>query len=141
MLRAFLKASFLVFLAGLPTVSFADTFIVTSVENKQSLDLDQVISIFKGDVQKWESGKSIVLAVPDLASPEGEKMLEKIYGNSAKEYKKFWMQKVFKGEASNPPENKNGDSMKQFLKAYPDAIGILPGSLIDASVRKVIKID
>lgn len=139
-LRRGLSALFLA-MALLPAVAqAADVYVVTATENKQNLDLEEVKHIFLGDVTKWVSGKNIILAVPDLSSPEGEVMLEKLFGMSAKEYKKYWMQKVFKGEATNPPENKNGDSMKQFLKAYPDAIGILTGSQADG-MRKVVKVE
>ena len=133
----------LLFCTGLlPTVALAgDTFVVTSTENKQKIQDDDVKAIFLGDIHKWETGKEIVLVVPDLSSPEGEKLLEKVFAMSAKDYKKYWMQKVFKGEVTSPPENKNGDSMKQFLKAYPNAIGILPSALVDGSLRKVSKID
>ena len=141
MSRILQNVVFLLMMALMPTVLFADTFVVTSAENKQVLSASQVKSIFNGDIQKWDSGKSIVLVVPDLASPEGGQMLAGLFGFSARDYKKFWMQKVFKGEALGPPENKNGDSMKQFLKAYPNAIGILGGSFIDATMRKVSKVE
>ncbi len=121
--------------------SFADLWVVVASENKQTLDLEEIKKIFKGDVKKWDSGKSIVIVVPDTASKEGEIMLNKIYEMSAKKYTRYWIEKIFNGEASGTPENKNGDSMKEFIKAYPNAIGILRGNYIDGTIRGVLKLD
>ena len=140
-LKHAVNALFVIVALSSAAAQAADVYVVISAENKQKLDMEDVKHIFGGDERKWQSGKNVVLAVPDLSSPEGEKMLDKIFSLSAKDYKKYWMQKVFKGDATSPPENKNGDSMKQFLKAYPDAIGILSADQIDASLRKVLKLD
>ena len=133
--------SFLLACAAVSGVSLADTFAVTADANKQNIDMDALKKIFRGDVTKWDDGKAIVLVVPDLASPEGSTLLSKVYGMSTAEYKKFWMQKVFKGEAATPPESKAAGAMADFLKAYPNAIGILPAASAGAGLRKVLKID
>ena len=139
LLKRHLMTALLAF-SSLCGTAFADTYIVTAEANKQAIDLDAAKKIFKGDVTKWDDGKSIVIVVPDIASADGGVMLSKLYGMSDKEYKKYWMQKVFKGEVSNPPESKAAAAMVDFLKAYPNAVGVISGASANG-VRKVLKID
>jgi hypothetical protein len=55
--------------------------------------------------------------------------------------KKFWLQKMFKGEiASFPKTLSSAGSVKQFVGKVPNAISFLDSSLADAGV-KVLRVD
>lgn len=123
------------------TLTKADVYVVTAKENTQKLSMDDVQGFFKLEKQEWPDGKKIILAVPEIDSPEGAAMLSKIYDFSKEKYKKFWLERVFRGVVPSPPETKSGASLKEFLKSYPNAIGIIQGSQADASVNKALKLD
>ena len=132
-----------IFLASLTmsSPSLADIYIVTPSGNKEALDLGSIKEIFQANKQEWSDGKKVILVVPDVDSPEGKAMLEKVFGMTKEKFKKYWLGKLYRGEISALPENKTGDSMKQFLKSYPYAIGILQGSQVDGELRKAFKLD
>ncbi len=105
------------------------------------MTLDDIQAFFKLEKQEWSDGKKVILAMPEIDSPEGAAMLSKIYDFSKEESQKFWLERVFRGMVPSPPETKSGTSLKEFLKSYPNAVGILQGSQVDDSVNKAVKLD
>ncbi len=113
-----------------------DVAIVVNKDNPVSdLSLDMVVKFFKADKKRWENGGKVKLAVMPLSSPAGKTILAKIYKMSEKEYKKFWLKKVFKGDAVAPVKKGSASDILSFLTAEPNGLAFIPASNADASVK------
>ena len=126
---------------GVGVNAHADIWVVTNSANSETLDMAGVKDIFKVKRQQWKSGAKIVLVLPDDSSAESKVMRKKLYGLSKRKFKKFWLEKVYRGEIPGFPEKKNAAAMKVFIKNYPYSIGIVDAANIDSSMKKIVKLD
>jgi len=68
-------------------------------------------------------------------------VLEKIYGMSSNELKRFWLAKIYRGELTSFPKTFSSDgSVLRFVSQVPNAIGFIDAAMADGSV-KVLRID
>ncbi len=110
--------------------------IVANKDNPVSdVSLDRLIKYFKADKQRWENGGKIKLAVMPLSSPAGKTVLAKIYKMSEKEYKKFWLKKVFKGDAVAPARKSSVAEVLAFLASEINGLAFIPAGQADATVK------
>jgi ABC-type phosphate transport system substrate-binding protein len=108
------------------------------LSNVSSRELER---IFRQEKQHWDDGKKIYLVMQESGSSEKELVLTKVYRMDEGALKKFWLQKMFKGEiASFPKTLSSSGSVKQFVGKVPNAIGFLDSSLADAGV-KILRVD
>jgi len=110
--------------------------IVVNKDNPVSdLSLEMLIKYFKADKQRWENGGKIKLAVMPLSSPSGKTVLDKIFKMTEKEYKKFWLKKVFKGDAVAPVKKSSATEILDFLLSEPNGLAFIPAEKADAAVK------
>ncbi len=126
------------FSAGLQAQSLV--VIVNSANSTDNLSFKQLKKIYTAAKQKWDNGKKIKLSVLNIQSEAGKKFLDKVYGMPAQEYKKFWLQKVFRGEAKAPVKKNTAQAVVDFVSGKPGAIGFVPQGTALNGV-KTLKID
>ncbi|MBI1986881.1 MAG: hypothetical protein HYS70_00860 [Nitrospinae bacterium] len=103
-----------------------------------SLSFYDLVKIFKGDKQFWPNGEKVVLLMRESGSPEKEVILRSFYKMSEEKQKQYWLEKVFRGEATGLPKILNSSSaMKKVLSNTPNAIGYLLAGEADGSVKAV----
>jgi hypothetical protein len=105
------------------------------------LTLEDLRKIFLGERQFWSSNMPVVPLIRPQGTPEREMMLRVLYRMSETEYKKYWITKVFRAEATNEPA-------VAFTNSFAnEAVAAIPGSITCESLKdvphgaKVLRID
>lgn len=114
--------------------------VVVNSANAEAITNDDVKSIFKVRKTKWASGGLIKILLPKLESAEGIALLANIYALQRSKFKKFWMLKVFRGEAQEVPESMSVEAIKAELEKNPNAIGVLPDNMVTEKMKKILSI-
>lgn len=105
------------------------------------LSLEDLRKIFLGERQFWSSNIPVVPLIRQPGTPEREVMLRVLYRMSETEYKKYWITKVFRAEATNEPAVALTNSFAN------DAVAAIPGSITCENLKdvphgaKVLRID
>jgi hypothetical protein len=102
-------------------------FVVHAKVKVSSLSASEVKDIFSGRTSKWPGGQRIVLVLPPKGSAEMRWLSKKVLGMPEEVYRRYVLQKVFRGEMKKPI----------FAKSVEDAIeeasstrgGITPATL------------
>lgn len=126
--------------ALLSTPVLADVVAVVSVDSHvTTLTKNQLTDIFLGKAIRFPDG---TIAVPiDLAegSSARDEFYQKIAGKSAAQLKAYWSKIIFTGRGQPPPVVANGVELKKRLGKGTAAIGYIDASLVDDSVRVVLR--
>lgn len=105
------------------------------------ISLEDLRKIFLGERQFWSSNMPVVPLIRPQGSPEREVLLRVIFKMSESEYKKYWLAKVFRAEATNEP------AVAPTASFANDAVSAIPGSITCENVKdvphgaKVLRID
>jgi hypothetical protein len=105
------------------------------------LSLEDLRKIFLGERQFWSSNIPVVPLIRQPGTPEREVMLRVLYRMSETEYKKYWITKVFRAEATNEPAVALTNSFAN------EAVAAIPGSITCENLKdvphgaKVLRID
>ena len=107
----------------------------------EDISLEDLRKIFLGERQFWSSNMPVVPLIRPQGSPEREVLLRVIFKMSESEYKKYWIAKVFRAEATNEPAVAPTNSFAN------DAVSAIPGSITCENIKdvphgaKVLRID
>ena len=145
------QRSMLVFFAALclsqvyPTPVLADDVAVV-VNPRLPLDdlsFSELRRILLGDRQYWSSGLRVTLLIPPISTltetqlirasvaPEREVILRTVYRMSEAQFRKYWIAKVFRAEATAGPQIVYSNEMAT------DLVTAIPGSVSFVSATKV----
>lgn len=133
--------------AAHPTTGGEVAVIVNAANATQEISFRELEKIFRQDKQFWGDGKKIYLVMLETGSQEKDVVLQRLYRMDEAELKKFWLQKMFKGEIATFPKTlSSAGSITQFVAKVPNAIGFVDAAVADSSVRtdssvRVLKID
>jgi ABC-type phosphate transport system substrate-binding protein len=116
--------------------------IINPANPVEDLAFEDLVKIFKKEKRHWPyDGKEIYLLAHEARSKEQGMILEMIYGMDALALKKLWLTKMYLGEIpSFPKAVSSNNSMREFVKKVPSAIGIIRETYVNADV-KILKID
>ena len=107
----------------------------------EDIAFEDLVKIFKLEKQYWPHDGRIYLLLHEAASTEQKKILKQIYGMDAAALKKMWLAKMYQGQISSFPKTcSSNESVRAFVKAVPNAIGIIRSEYVDVGV-KILKID
>jgi ABC-type phosphate transport system substrate-binding protein len=107
------------------------------VTNISSRELRQ---IFGGDRHSWSSGLPIKLFVRAPGAHERFVLLT-LFGMNESEYKRYWISKVFRGEAQAEPITVfSNDVQRQAVLVYPGAVALVEARDLRPGM-KVVKVD
>jgi len=110
----------------------------TPIDN---ISLEDLRKIFLGERQFWSSNVPVVPLIRPQGTPEREVVLRVLFKMTEIEYKKYWITKVFRAEATNEPTVALTNSFAN------DAVAAIPGSVTVENAKdvprgvKVLKID
>jgi hypothetical protein len=105
------------------------------------ISLEELRKIFLGERQFWSSNMPVVPLIRPQGTPEREVLLRVIFKMSESEYKKYWLAKVFRAEATNEPAVAPTNAFAN------DAVSAIPGSITCENMKdvphgaKVLRID
>lgn len=107
----------------------------------EGLSQVEATRIFLAEQQFWPDKTRITLLIRASVSDERTSVLEHIYGMTERQYRKYWIAKMFKAEvASGPKVVYTTDMSINLIKAIPGAVTFVPYSKVPEGV-KVLKID
>lgn len=127
-----------------PLVAAADReldVVVNKTNGVNTLSIDDVRRIFKGEKTVWRGGKRIRILMLAPGATERAVVLRELYRMTEADYTKYFLQAAFNGKIQAPPKDLDSEAqMKQFLAANPGAIGYLWKNDVDNSVRVVLRL-
>jgi len=127
---------YLLMLLVIITLSAEKLVLITNRDNSiKSLTRDDIKRIYLKKRRFWGEMKLTTLNLPPDSTLRQD-FEKNILGMSAKELENYWMRQHYRGQ--RPPYRlKSSQSVLIFVKKVKGAIGYIPSSLADRSVRVV----
>lgn len=107
----------------------------------EDIGLEELRKVFLGERQFWSSNMPVVPLIRPQGTPERDVVLRVIFRMSEIEYKKYWLAKVFRAEATNEP------TVAMTSSFANDAVSAVPGAITIENLKdvprgaKVLRID
>ncbi|HEY9363405.1 MAG TPA: hypothetical protein VIQ00_09105 [Chitinophagaceae bacterium] len=98
--------------------------------------MNQLVSVLRGERQRWSDGTKVVIALMKTNTPVGMVTLRKVYNMTENEFNKKWLALVFQGKADAPTFFNSVTELENFVSQTPGAIGIL-NSVSNNSTRSI----
>lgn len=114
--------------------------VVNSKNPMKDISLKDLRRLYQGERRFWSNDRPVVLVAPVAGSPIRDVLLRKVYEMNEGQYKKYWIAKIFRDEASAAP--KSAGSTEQALALVSSSPGAL--ALVDADSvgqAKVLKVE
>jgi ABC-type phosphate transport system substrate-binding protein len=116
--------------------------VVVNKDNPLSqVSLPELRQLYMGEQRFWKGRLAVTALMRVAGSRERAVALKVLFRMSESEYKKYWVNRVFHGEASAaPPELFSNGSAQDAVASIPGAVALVPVSEVSPRV-KVLKID
>ena len=106
-----------------------------------NLSLSDVRKLFMGDRQFWSPGMRVILLMRAPSSREREVILKTVYRMTEADFRRYWMEKVFRAEAQSEPKTVySAESAAELVGAIPGAVAFVDATRIPKGL-KVLRID
>ena len=89
------------------------------------ITLKELVTVMKGEKQRWADGTRISIALMKTSTAIGETTSNKIYGMTGDEMNKFWLALVFQGKAKAPVFFSSPSELESYISQTPGAIGVV----------------
>lgn len=107
----------------------------------EALSFDELRGIFRAERQFWPDRSRITLLVRAPVAVEREVVLDRIYGMTEDEFRRYWIAKMFRAEVpSGPKIVYSSDMARELVTAIPGAITFMPLADVGPGV-KVLRIE
>ena len=139
---AYLVAFALISIRTAGTATEADVAIVVNASNPvNNLTLPELRKIYLGERQYWKADTPIVPLMRSTGAREREVLLRVVFQMSPEQYTHYWVGKVMRAEAANPPAAVfSFGMMHEGVRGNPGAIGYVNFNDLRPGV-KVLRID
>jgi hypothetical protein len=126
----------------LPAALAGDVAVVVREDTPvDSLSLNEVRKLLLGERQFWNGSLRVTLLIREPGTREREVVLKSIYRMNEAEFRRFWIEKIFRAEAQAGPKIAYSDQMAtQLVTAIPGSIAFVDSSRIPKGLKEV-KID
>jgi hypothetical protein len=126
-------------------VGFAQTPSVAIVAHPEvevaDVSMKDLRRIFRADQQFWPGGSRITLLVGAPGGADRDLVLDRIYQMNEREFRQYWIAKIFRAEVASPPKITLSVNMTlELVTAIPGSIAFIPASAVNSTV-KVLSID
>jgi len=126
----------------LPSATGADIAVVVREDAPvDSLSLNDVRKLLMGERQFWSGSLRVTLLIREPGTREREVVLKEIYHMNEAEFRRYWIEKIFRAEAQTGPKIAYSDQMAtDLVAAIPGSIAFVDASRIPKNVKE-LKID
>ncbi|MCZ6887684.1 MAG: hypothetical protein O7H39_04235 [Gammaproteobacteria bacterium] len=108
---------------------------------EDNLSLQALRRIFMAEQQYWPDRSRIILLVQAPNAYEREIVLDRIYGMTETEYKKYWVAKMFRAEVPSGPKIVFSVNMaRELVQSMKGAITFIPADEVQG-YGKIIRVD
>ena len=115
------------------------TVIGNNEDVPSEIDRRQLISVLRGEQQRWREGGRVVLALMEPDTPIGRNVCTRVYNMSGNELQKYFLLLVFQGKARPPNYFDTPEELEAFVARTPGAIGVVSQRTNDSV--KVVLVD
>lgn len=106
-----------------------------------NLSMGELRSILNGDRRNWDVKTPTVVLMRVPGSRERTVVLERVLRQSESDYKKFWVGKIFRGEATTEPATAPSPGLAlDYVASVDGAISFVDSGQVQSRV-KMLKID
>ncbi len=121
------------------TPAEADVAIIVNPNNPvNNLTLAELRQIYHGERQYWKASSPVVLLMRSSGAREREVILRVVFQMTEERYTQYWVAKVMRAEASDPPASLfSFGMMQEGVKGNPGAIGYINMNDIRPGVKVV----
>ncbi len=105
------------------------------------LSLVEIRKLLLGERQFWTPGLRVTLLIRAPATREREVILKTVYRMTEADFRRYWMEKVFRAEAQSGPKIVySTEAASELVGAIPGAVAFVDASQVPKGL-KVLKID
>jgi phosphate transport system substrate-binding protein len=139
---AYLAAFTLISIRAAGTATEADVAIVVNASNPvNNLTLPELRKIYTGERQYWKANTPIVPLMRSAGARERDVLLRVVFQMTPEQYTHYWVAKVMRAEAANPPAALfSFGMMQEGVRGNPGAIGYVNFNDLRPGV-KVLRVD
>jgi hypothetical protein len=129
----------------LGTVCAAQSGALAVVVNKSNpftkISLSDLRNLYLGDQRFWKGRLAVTAMMRVPGTREREVALRTVFRMNESQYKTYWVNRVFRGLASDPPpELFSNGSAQDAVDSIPGAVALVPESEVSPRL-KVLKVD
>ncbi|MFM8455083.1 MAG: phosphate ABC transporter substrate-binding protein, partial [Gammaproteobacteria bacterium] len=104
-----------------------------------SASSDEVSRVFLGKSSSL-GGASVTPVDQSSGSASREAFYKAVVGKSGGELKSYWARQTFTGKGQPPKERGDDRAVKAYVASNPGAVGYVDSSVVDASVKVILKV-
>jgi hypothetical protein len=106
-----------------------------------NLSFAEVRKLLMGDRQFWTTGIRVTLLMRAPVAREREVILKAVYRMTEAEFKRYWIEKVFRAEATSQPRFVySNETATELVGAIPGAVAFVDAAQVPKGL-KVLRID
>ncbi len=106
-----------------------------------NLSFSEVRKLLMGDRQFWTPGLRVTLLMRAPAARERDVILRTVYKMSEAEFRRYWMEKVFRAEVQGDPQIVySNETATELVRAVPGAVAFVDAAEVPKGL-KVLRID
>ncbi len=134
-----LVAFWLITIRAAGTPAEADVAIVVSPSNPvNNLTLADLRKIYMGERQYWTTSSPVIVLMRSPGAREREVILRVVYQMTQEQYTHYWVAKVMRAEASDPPASLfSYGIVQEGVRGNPGAIGYVNMNDLRSGVKVV----
>lgn len=121
------------------TLAAEEIAVIVHPERIVSLRKAEIAQIFLKQRRFWGNGDAIVPVNRDAGSPAREDFAHTIFGDHSRAQVAYWNREYFRGVLP-PITFASDESVLRFVASDPRAVGYVPASLVDDTVRVAARI-
>jgi hypothetical protein len=107
----------------------------------ENLSFAQVRELLLGDRQFWTSGLRVYLLMRAPAARERDVILKTVYQMSEAEFRRYWIERVFRAESQSGPKIVySNESATELVASIPGAVAFVDAAQVPKGL-KVLRID
>jgi len=105
-----------------------------------ALKYADLVSVMKGQRQRWGDGTKVSIYLMRTTTPVGESTCKRVYNMSGDRVKKYWLLQTLGFKADAPVFCNDVEELERYVSQNPGAIGVMDKASNQAGV-KVLLID
>ena len=115
----------------------ADTAVIVNLNNKASLQPEQIKNIFLGRLNRFPDGSPAKPVDQPEERPIRITFYSKVAGKDEDEMKTYWADLIFSGNGRPPKAVDEDSEVKQYVRETVGGIGYIDSKSLDGSVRVI----
>ncbi len=119
----------------------ADLVIVTSTENVENFDIEDVARIYLGKVNQFPSGATVIPLDIDPMDPSFAVFAREVLKKNPSQLRAYWAKRVFTGRGKPPQIIRTSEELRALVSSDKRYLAYLVKSQADSTVRAVIELE